>query len=124
MRNRQIPRAEWFTFFDGFTRRHEDWLATLRVLDSRIGAQVEARELPLQGIVADRTGAGPISILLGQRPDKNVEHTIEDPIRVWVEEEEDGAEAALDIESANGTKTILQFRSAVLPETVDGLMRP
>lgn len=121
MRNRQIPRAEWVPFFESFGRRHEGWLSTVRVVDPSIGAQVEARDLPLEGIVVDPLASGLISILLGRGSGANLEHPIEDPRQVWVEMTESGAEAALEIESAGGRKTILEFRVAALPETVDGL---
>ncbi len=121
MRNRQIPRAEWAPFFEGFGRRHVRWLSTVRIVDPRIGAQVEARDLPLEGIVVDPAARGPISILLGRGPDSNLEHPVEDPQQVWVEMTESGAEAALEIVSGGGRKTILEFRVAALPETVDGL---
>ena len=121
MRNRQVPRAEWVRFFDGFSRRHEGWLATVRVIDPKIGAQVEARDLPLEGIEVGSGSSATLSILLGRRPDSNIEHPVEDPRQVWVEVTDAGAEAALEIESTGGRKTILEFRAAALPETVDGL---
>ncbi|HTO76752.1 MAG TPA: DUF5335 family protein [Thermoanaerobaculia bacterium] len=123
MRTRQVPRAEWEPFFNAFTRRHEGWLATVRVIDSRIGSQVEARDLPLEGIVVGRSQGGSLSILLGKRPDANVEHPVERPEQVWVEITDQGAEAALEIVSADGRRTILEFRTAVTPEEVDGLVR-
>lgn len=121
MENRLVPRADWIRFFEEFSRRHQGWLATVRVVDSRIGSQVEARDLPLEGIVVDPEGRGTISIWLGSGPGANVEHPVEQPAQVWVEVTEQGAEAALEIESAGGRKTILEFRAAVLPEAVDGL---
>jgi hypothetical protein len=121
MRNRQVPHAEWVPFFEGFTRRHLGWLATVRIIDPRLGAQVEARDLPLEGIVVDPRGRGPISILLGSGASANVEHPIERPEQVWVEVTDEGAEAALEVLSAGGRKTIVEFRAAVLPEMVDGL---
>jgi hypothetical protein len=122
MRTRQIPRAEWFPFFEGFNRRHEDWLATVRVLSPTLGAQVEAQDLPFEGIVADPQGTS-LSLHLGKSSESHVEHPVERPIQVWLELTDDGAESALEIESENGLKTILQFRSAMLPEMVDGLAR-
>ena len=121
MRNRQVPRAEWFPFFRDFSRRHEGWLSTVRVIDPRLGSQVQARNLPLEGIVSDVEARGPISILLGRGVGTNVEHPVEQPQEVWVELTEEGAEAALEIVDAGGRKTILEFRVAALPETVDGL---
>jgi hypothetical protein len=121
MRNRQVPRAEWFKFFESFSRRHEGWLSTVRVLDPRFGAQIEVENLPLSGIVADPEGRGPVSFWLGRGSGPNLEHAVENPEQVWVELTESGAEAALEIASADGLRTILEFRSALLPEMVDGL---
>src|SRR5712692_2405231 len=103
MRDRQVPRAEWFNFFRGFSRRHADSPATVRILSPRLGCQVEARDLPLEGIVAGRTGSGPLSIHMGRDPERHVEHQVEKPIQVWVELADDGVEEALDIESEDGT---------------------
>ena len=121
MRTTEVASNDWTAFFDSFSRRHHGWLVKLSVLDPRLGAQVEAIELPLQGIVADPRGLG-VAILLGARPD-DLEHSVRHPRRVWVEfsGEGDGAEAAIEIESADGTKAILEFRCVALPETVDGL---
>lgn len=121
MRTNEVAPGEWIRFFDAFSRRHQGWLVRLTVLDPKLGAQVEATELPLQGVVADPRGIG-IAIQLGERPD-DVEHAVRHPRRVWIElaGERDDAEAALEIESEDGTKAILEFRSATLPEMVDGL---
>ncbi len=121
MKTTEIPASDWTAFFDSFSRIHQGWLVRLSVLDFRLGAQVEAVELPLQGIVADSRGRG-IAIQLGIRPD-DLEHSVRQPRRVWVESagDRDEAEESLEIESADGTRVILEFRCAALPETVDGL---
>ena len=124
MGNRLVPRTDWDEFFRGFSRRHEDWLVTIRVLDPRLGSQVESSGLPLEGIFADRDGPGPISIHVGRSAPRHVEHEVADPRRVWIEESADGAEQAIEIESADGTKTLVEFRAAPLPLEVDGLFRP
>ena len=119
MRDRQVPRAEWFNFFRGFSERHADSPATVRILSPRFGCQVEARDLPLEGIVAGRVSGAPISIHMGREAERHLEHEVEHPIQVWVELAGDGAEDALDIESDDGTKTLVIFR----PETVDDVLR-
>ena len=118
---RRIPPWEWRTFFEGFTRRHAGWLSTVRVLTSGFGAQTQVRELRLEGIEADPDA---IFIHLGERPERHIAHRVEEPVGAWVEVEEDGTELALEIESATGAKTILEFRSAIKPEMVDGLIAP
>ncbi len=111
MRNRLIPRSEWFRFFEEFGRRHDGWLVTVRVLHATFGSQVEARDLPLEGIVSRADGSGPIAIHLGTAATSNVEHEIESPGQVWVEMSEDGAEEALGVVAEDGTKTIVELRA-------------
>ena len=43
--------------------------------------------------------------------------------RVTVERTVEGADAALPVDSADGTRTVLRFRTPGWPETVDGLVR-
>ncbi len=124
MRNRLVPRTEWHRFFQEFSRRHEDWLATVRVVSAGLGPQVESSDLPLEGIVADPAGHGPISIHMGRTPQQHIEHEVENPTQIWIELSEEGAEKALQIESMDGTKTIVEFRSSSLPQEVDGLLHP
>jgi hypothetical protein len=124
MRNRLVPHAEWRSFFRGFSERHEDWLATVRVLSPALGNQVAARDLPLEGIVPGPAVGSPIAIHLGRVPEKHVEHVIEEPKRVWVELSDEGAEVALEIESNDGAKIILEFRSVPLPREMDGVPHP
>jgi hypothetical protein len=124
MRTLEVPRSEWKGFFDSFSRQHEGWLATLEVLGADVGAQEEARELPFAGVslssAGDETEA--ISIDLGTKPDAHVSHAISEPTVVRVEQTEEGANAALEIEVADGTKTLLTFRSPMPAEFVDGVV--
>jgi Family of unknown function (DUF5335) len=120
---REISRAEWNEFFDGFSRRHRGWLATVEEVGPTTGAMVESRRLPFEGIFADPRGEGSVTLLLGREPDKHVEHSIAAPKRVWLETLEGGAEAALEIESGAGRKTILSFEHPRPSEMVDGLVR-
>lgn len=107
MKNRQVPRAEWHRFFDGFNRRHRAALASVAVLSPGYGAQTEIRSLPLEGIVADPAGRS-LSIVLGGTA-AHVDHPIEDPTSVWIELDDSGEELALEVGSGRGIRTILQF---------------
>jgi hypothetical protein len=121
MATKSIPKADWGRFLAEFGRRHEGWLATVRVLDPRIGSQVEARDLPLEGAVLSPVDSGPISLHLGTAPDRHIEHEVPDPREVWVETSANGAERALEMVSAGGARTIVEFRVPALPEEVDGV---
>ena len=124
MPTREIPRQEWNNFFDSFSRQHEGWLATLEIFGPEIGTQEEARELPLEGVsIASGTNEPEtIAISIGKSPQDHLSHTIVKPAHVWLEQTEEGANAALEIESENETKTLLRFRSPVSPELVDGMV--
>ena len=126
MPTHEIPRDEWSPFLERYSRQHEGWLATLEVFGPEIGAQQEARDLPLEGITAaskdGSRGTVSISISLGNAPDDHVTHMITDPTRLWLEQTSQGANAALEIESAGEVKTLLRFRSALPAEMVDGVV--
>ena len=110
MRNRLVPKSEWYRFFDNFSRRHVGRIATVHVFGPKLGSQIEARDMPLEGIVSSADTTGPISIHLGAAPPRaNIEHEIEEPKQVWVELSESGIEKALEVESKDGTKTMLEF---------------
>src|SRR5262249_60498499 len=58
-------------------------------------------------------GFGPIAIFLGSAPPRaNLEHLIQEPKQVWLERSDEGAEETLDIESVDGTKTLVQLLPA------------
>ena len=124
MATREIPRENWNSFFDTFSRQHEGWLATLEVLGRDFGAQEEAHELPLEGVsISSGTNeAETIAISIGKTPENHISHTVLKPTHVWIEQTQDGADAALEIESEDDSKTLLRFRSSVPPELVDGVV--
>ena len=124
MHTQEIPRQEWNSFFDSFSRQHEGWLATLEVFGSEVGAQEEAHELPLEGLslASEAEKSESIAINMGKTPEAHINHTITKPEHVWLEKTDDGADAALEIEWANHSKTLLRFRSPVPPEFVDGVV--
>jgi hypothetical protein len=124
MPTQEISRDEWTTFLDTFSRQHEGWLSTLEVLSPDIGAQEEAYDLPLEGISATSRDDAPgtIVISLGKTPQDHVTHTITEPTRIWLEQTSQGANAALEIESADEVKTLLRFRSALPADMVDGVV--
>jgi hypothetical protein len=116
METREIPRNEWRTFFDAFNQQHEGWLATLEIFGAEIGAQEEARDLPLEGVTLASGGSEPetIAISLGKTPEDHLDHTIVNPAHVWFEENVPVEDAALEIESADDVKILMRFRSPQL----------
>jgi Family of unknown function (DUF5335) len=111
----QVAPNDWRRRFDQLSRSHAGWLATLSVSGPEAICQAEARDIPFGGVVLEPRGAG-IWIRLA-----SLGHHIANPAAVWFRIGSDGAEKALGIETADGTRTVLEFRSALPPEMVDGI---
>jgi len=123
MRTPEIPRDDWSRVLAEFSTTHDGWLVSLDILSPDIGAQPDLTDLPLVGITFEDIRAGTVTISAGRSAVPEITHTIQAPRHIWVERTDAGADAALAIESADGAKTILRFRTAALPETVDGIAR-
>jgi hypothetical protein len=119
----RIPPADWVSFLDNFSRSHAGWLTSLEVVSEKAPALLEARKLPLEGIVADRKGSGEprISILLGWEGRTRITHAVLAPTVLRFDQTAEGADSGLEFVAGDGTKTILRFAAPARPELVDGL---
>jgi hypothetical protein len=125
MQTVEIPREDWAHRLNEFTTIHEGWLVSLDVLRLDLGAQPEIVNLPLLGVSVDRVNHdGTIAVSVARLGSEHFTHLIEDVTHVYIERTDEGADAALQIESADGTRAILRFRATALPETVDGIVAP
>jgi hypothetical protein len=115
MQTREIPREEWRSFFEAFSRTHEGWRVTVEALGDDIGDQVEAAGIPLGEITAEDEPDGRcvINLILGggERPSP-VTHIIDDARRVFVEETEDGVDVSVEIEEADSAKLLVRLEQA------------
>ena len=122
MQTVEIPREAWVHKLNEFARIHEGWLVSLDVLAGDFGAQPQIDNLPLLGVSADRIDHdGTITVSVARSVREHFTRIIEAVTGIQIERTDDGADAALQIETADGTRTILRFRAAVLPKTVDGV---
>jgi len=121
MQTRQIPKSEWSTFLDNFSREHEGWLTKLEIFGPELGAQVEETGLTLEGVTAEfhEVSGNTIMISTGSAPDDHITHSIRRPTEVSLEQTDEGADIALSVKAADGTTALLSFRAAILPEKVD-----
>jgi len=122
MSTEEIPRAQWGGFFDSFSRQHEGWLTSLELLEGTTGPQ--HGPLSFEGISLNSSDRGSQSIVisLAKSPVEHVTHMIGHPKRVRLQRNEEGANASLEIEARNDTRTLLRFKSPMLPELVDGIV--
>jgi len=116
----EIPQNDWTIRLDEFSRVHEGWPVSLDIESPALGAQSAFRQLGLMGVTAEPGEGGTILMTVAVPMGGCLTHTIHAPVHVLIEETDAGAEAGLQVESADGTKTHLQFRTA---PSVDGLVR-
>jgi hypothetical protein len=111
MQTLEIPRNQWVSFFNNFSRNHHGWAIKLEVLHVDIGAQVEAHDLPFLGIVADLrpNGKDQIAIIIEASHYNHMSHIIAYPTHVRIEQNDRGTDEALQIESASGETAIINF---------------
>jgi hypothetical protein len=120
MSTREIPRTEWPEFFKVFSRVHQGWRVTVEELGRELGAQTEAAEMPMQEITAEKGG---ITMILGPESEATLTHVVNDPQRIYLGQDVEGADEALEIERGDGGKTLLVFRATVTPERLDGVVK-
>lgn len=113
MKTSEIQQNEWNNFFNTFSKKHAGWNARVEILNPDIGAQVEAHGLPFGGITYERLkGVNRIEIMVGQKPEDHISHTITNPSKVMFQTINEMAET-LEFETSDGTKTILSVHSSL-----------
>lgn len=118
MITQEIPQTRWTRFLDSLSRVHRGSIVTLQVLDESIGVQTEVRERALSGVFAEHSAGARISIVLGNEK-WHLAHAVEQPTHLWLEQTNEGADQALEIDSADGRRTLLTFKHRILPEFLD-----
>ena len=124
MQTVEIPHEDWVKTLNEFTVIHEGWLVSLDVIGPEIGAQPEINDLPLIGVSLEGIGQdGGIVISAARSAPDHITHTVRGATHIYIERTDEGAVAALGIESTDGVRTILRIRSPHVPEEVDGVER-
>jgi hypothetical protein len=121
MSQRVIDRRDWVGFADGFSRRHQGWLISLALEEGATTRAYATRDVPLRGIVAEGDEETASVMIFTGDETPHVTHFIEHPARLAVDETADGTEMELAITDASGTRTIVELRSPIRTELVDGM---
>jgi Family of unknown function (DUF5335) len=120
---RPIAPDSWTAELDGFSRRHEGWLVSIKTRTADGSTAVGAHDLPLLGVSRVSHDSNDIAITVGNARDHLI-HGVHDATAVGVDLTAELAERALVIDSRDGSTTSVEFRSAIRAEEVDGLPSP
>jgi hypothetical protein len=117
----EIDPHEWISFLDSFSRQHEGWLASIEVATAGSTLK-EVNNRRLRGVSIDHaTGKQRAYVELGDAPDECITHIVDAPTCIRFKRRQTGAHEGLDIVSADGSTTLVRFRSAMLPEMIDDI---
>ena len=86
MPTREIPRSEWKTYFDNFSRTRQNEKVTVELIfDPQADPEFALERQPLVGISYAEKGseAGTIEIMVGGETTDSLTHNVTNPVHVY-----------------------------------------
>lgn len=112
--NFEIKKEDWGRFFDNLSKRRFEWNTEIEVLNTDIGDQGMSVGLPFNGVTVEKIGDHTtVDISVGENTDQHHTHNIKNPMRVAYLAADDNYADVVDIEEADGTKTLLRFTKPI-----------
>ena len=107
-----IPRSQWQNSLIDLSRQYQGWAVILEEMLGELGDQYASKEMPLQGLSLETKGSekGDILVELGDSPHEYMVHHVDHPSALRVTVTKPGDEADNEIESEDGTTTIVRLR--------------
>ena len=106
----EIKKGNWADFFESLSKRRYEWKTKVQILNPEMGDQTLTDGLPFNGVTVEtKDDKTSIDVSIGGNSDSHLTHSIEDPIRIAFLAAGDGYQDVIDIEEANGTKTLISF---------------
>ena len=108
--NFEIKKEDWANFFETLSKRRYEWTTKVEVLKSEMGDQVLTEGLPMNGVTMETNGDRiTIDISVGENTDAHQTHNILNPVKVAFLAADAHHGDVIDIEEADGTKTLITF---------------
>jgi len=112
--NAEIKKENWKNVFDELSKRRYLWKTRIEVLSPELGDQILSNNLLLNGITIEKNGnATTVDISVGENTESHQTHSIKDPSRVAILHADSSHGDIIDIEQADGTKTLVSFLEPV-----------
>ena len=108
--NFEIKKEDWADFFDTLSMRRFEWKTRVEILAGEMGDQILTDGLLLNGITVEtRADNTTIDIAVGDKTNSHQTHNILNPAKIAFLESADTHGDVIDIEEADGTKTLITF---------------
>ncbi len=108
----EIPRDRWRSYFDDLSRGLATMQATVEIDGPDLGAQVQAEGLLLSGITYDDRDDVLVVGLSPGGATESLEHLVSSPQRILVESSDAILPSAIDVEDAEGQRTLVRLQAA------------
>jgi hypothetical protein len=108
----ELRRDQWRLYFDDLSRRLATTRATVEIEAPELGAQVQADELLLTGISYDDRDDLLVVGLSPGGPTESLEHMVSSPQRIWVDSSTDLLPSTIEVEDAEGQRTLVRLQGA------------
>ena len=105
----EIPHGGWDKFFSRFSEEHEMQFVAVEVMGADIGAQVEGRSLLFNGISPASKDDKALALTFDSVSGEHLTHMVSKPTHVWLQRGADNTDEALEIEAADGSRTLVRF---------------
>jgi hypothetical protein len=108
--NFEIKKENWANFFESLSKRRYEWKTKIEILNPELGDQTLTEGLPLNGITVESKGDEiSFDVSVGANTKFHQTHNIKNPTKVAVLSATDKHGDVIDIEEADGTKTLISF---------------
>jgi hypothetical protein len=111
----EVQADRWIPFLAEFTRENRGAHARLEIVgpDTEVGYQVETEDRPFDGVSADvKDRERTVWIAFGSGTEDHLTHGVPNARVIRTLPEEERAGTVLEVEAADGTRTILELTSA------------
>lgn len=117
MTTHDIPPSDWPAFVERFSRQHHTWLGTVHGIE-RGRPVTRIPSIGIESVTLESSATAPV---LRLRFSNGISLCAQRPQAMRVQQTDDGAECALEIDAAHDTFLRLGFRAAARPDELDGL---
>jgi len=111
MQRCEIPPEHWPQCLERFNRLHVGRSAHVSTSGALAGGASNAADLPLIGVTGGERSPGHVGelyVMVGGPGEPHVDHAVPRPHRLWVTEWNDGCSGLLEIDSDDGSTTLVQ----------------
>ena len=111
--SKSIPQEQWGKFFDQFSGDYLGRHIEIEIIDSELGDESLIKNAPLLSIIYDRPGKGDNLAIEVGKDEMTYGHTIDSSKEISTGENSNSEIVAIQIEDANGRKTLIKLEAAI-----------